>query len=518
LAKRQADNPAILWQRIFALINSGEIHRSLRDSDKAEKLLLQAAELIESELAQSTDVANLNSQAASTYWNLGVLYKDTFRSKEALEFFQKNIAALEKFLELFPGNPDLVIRRANSITNECILLRQFGKPEEVLARYEAAIRSIRGALKVVPQSTWAADELAMTLHDYSMHLRNIGRRDESQLAFDESFSLRQKAYQNNPNATHLRGFLARMYVSQGYFDRGDKKHDSSIEQFGKAAELVQPSVDEFPDLYEHQRDLLAALEEQLTSCLLSNNAIIGKSVWQSFASRLQTALQKFPKDRWVVQKAASWLHAWADHTWEDGDERQSTHMMKSAIVASTLFPSVTTPVSPKQETINCNDLAWKLIVVPDLTQRSLAKGLELARRAVELSPKSSECVHSLCTGLYYSGDYAAAREQLLIAIQLEQPVAQRGSIPQLFEALMALPQDESAARLELESTLGLKKLKPHSMSLYFSMLAMSLWKLDEHQAARNVLRLVVDPPNGFTKDGPEMRRLIREARELIKPE
>ena len=46
---------------------------------------------------------------------------------------------------------------------------------------------------------------------------------------------------------------------------------------------------------------------------------------------------------------------------------------------------------------------------------------------------------------------------------------------------------------------------------------MTLRKLDERDTARDVLRLVVDPPQGFTRDSPETHRLIREARELIQP-
>ena len=67
------------------------------------------------------------------------------------------------------------------------------------------------------------------------------------------------------------------------------------------------------------------------------------------------------------------------------------------------------------------------------------------------------------------------------------------------------------------TNLGLQKSSPGAMSLYYSMLAMTLWKLDERDTARDVLRLVVDPPQGFTREGPESHRLIREARELIQP-
>ena len=517
LAKRQGDNPAVRRQRILALINSGEIHRTVRDSDKAEKLLLQATELIEADLKSSPDDLSLNDQAATAYWQLAVLYKDISRPKESLPFFHKQLAVIDTELRLQPDNLNFLSRKANAITNECVVLKHLGKGAEAAARYEEAIAILREVRSKSSHSN-VVNELAMTLHDYSSHLRSLGRREEFQQAFQESFDLRLKAYQQSPNATHTRMFLSRMYVSQGYYDRADKKYAASIEQFGKAAELLQPNVDEFPDIYEHHRDLLGAMVEQLRDCLQSRNAEIGSPLWKRLSAGLHAARLKFPKDNWIAEHAADWPYSWADQLWENNQKAQATPFLKSAIQASILLPSLaTSPLTPQQEANYANTTAWHLAVAADPSVRSIPQSVELARRSVELARNSFNS-HTLGTALYYFGDYPAAREELLKSIQLEQAADKRGTLEQLFDALKALPKEAAAAQKELDESLGLKKSSPDALALHFSMLAMTLWKQGEQEVARDMLHLVVDPPAGFSKDGPETRRLIGEARALIRLE
>ncbi len=518
LAKRQGDNPVVRRQRIKALINSGEILRNLRDSEKAEKLLLQAAALIEADLESSPDDPSLNELATGPYWQLGVLYKDISRPQESLEYFHKDLTAIDTVLRQQPNNLEFLAKKANAITNECVVLRFLGKGVEAIGRYEEAIATLRD-IRLKSSNPAVVDELAMALHDYSSQLRSLGRHEDFQKAFQESFDIRLKSYQRSPKAAHTRMFLSRMYVSQGYYDRAEKKYESSFEQFGKAVDLLQPNVDEYPDLYEHHRDLLTAMIEQLTGCLQARNAELGSPLWQKVSERLLVARQKFPKDNWIAGHAANWMYAWADSLWENNQKDQATPFLKSAIQASIELPSLATaPLTPQQEANYANSSAWVLAIAPDPSVRSIPKSVELARRAVELVPNSSFNVHTLGTALYYAGDYPAAREQLLKSIQLEQAADKRGTLEQLFDALKALPKDAAAAQKELDESLGLKKSSPDTLAPHYSMLAMTLWKLGEQETARDMLRLVVDPPAGFSKDGPETRRLIGEARTLIQPE
>lgn len=515
LAKEQGTNSTLRRRRISALVNAGEIRKSLREYDESEKLLKQAAELVESEIQISPSDPDLNYRASNVYWNLGILYKDNGQPNESLESLRRYAVAIDAVLEKYPGHSGFLTGKANALTNECIVLINLGRPLEALARYDEAILILRDVLKRMPDHLNAQSELALVLHDDSTLLRRLGRIEPAEAAFREAFALRQALFQKSPKDVFHRSFLARLYTSQGQIERAAKHYDESIAQHQQAVALTQSLADDFPDIYEYQRITIGAMIEQLNVCIAANNTEIGKPLQQRLSARLQIAFQKFPKDKYVVENFADWQHYWADQLWEEGQKAQATPLAKSALQAAMALLTIDSPMKPEEEARLSNSAAWMLTTVADPSLRNHKKSVELGRRAVELMPEHPYYAHTLGTALYFAGDFAAAREHLLKAIQLEQEAAKRGTLDQLVQVLKALPKDADAARKEVEVTLGLKKRPPEVVSVYCSMLAMALWQLDEKEAARNTLRLVVDPPKDFSKDGPELRRLIGEARALI---
>lgn len=518
LVKEQGDNRSVRRQRIIALTNAGEIRSSLRDTEQAEKLLKQAEELIEAEIQANPSDLDWHQQSTTVFWSLGVLYKDSERPKESLAAFRRYIVASDFLVKQSPENTAFFVGKANALVNACVALKQLGQPLEALTTYEEAISILRAQREKSPNNFGTLNELGLALHDYSSLLRALGRREPAEATFREAFEIRRDLFQKNPKFGNTRTFLARMYVSQGYYDREAGKHDSSIAQFQQAVDLLQPQADAFPDLYEHQRDLIAAMTAQLTSCFLANNAEIGKPLWKRLATRFQTALPKFTKDKFVVGAATDWLFPWSDQLWEDDLKPEAGLYAKVAQEMSLLMLTLSQPMSPQEEAGLSNNAAWRLTVVAMPQLRNHKRSVELARRAVELAPDNANYVHTLGTALYFAGDFAAAREQLLKSIQLEQEADKRGTLESLAEALKKLPKDTDAARKEISTTLGLEKRGPHSLALHYSLLAMTQWKLGEKDEARNTLRLVVDPPAGFSRSGAESRRMIAEARTLIRPE
>ncbi len=518
LAEEQGPNPTLRRQRITALVNAGTIRKSLREYDESEKLLKQAAELVEADILSTPSDPDLNYRASTVYWNLAILYKDSSRPKESLESLRRYAVAIDAVLEKYPGNSNVLTGKANALTNECIILIGMGRPLDALDRYEEAISILRDVLKRVPDHLNAQSELALVLHDYSTLLRGQGRVEPAEAAFHEAFALRQALFQKSPTNVFHRSFLSRLYTSRGQIEQEAKRYDESIAQHQQAVELTQSLADDFPDIYEYQRIAIARLIEQLNVCMAANNTEIGKPLQQRLSARLKIAFQRFPKDKYVVENFADWQHYWADQLWEEGQKAQATPLAKSALQAAVDLLTIDSPMKPAEEARFSNSAAWMLTTVADPSLRNHKKSVELGRRAVELMPEHPYYAHTLGTALYYAGDFAAAREHLLKAIQLDQEAAKRGTLDQLVQVLSALPKDADAARKEVEITLGLKKRPPEVISVYFSMLAMTLWQLDEKETARNTLRLVVDPSNDFSKDGPELRRLIGEARALIRPE
>ncbi len=515
LAKEQGTNSTLRRRRISALVSAGEIRKSLREYDESEKLLKQSAELVESEIQLSPSDPDLNYRATTVYWNLAILYKDSDRPNESLESLRRYAVAIDAVLEKYPGNSGILTSKANALTNECIILIHLGRPLDALVRYDEAITILRDVLKRLPDHLGAQNELALVLHDYSTLLRRLGRVEPAEAAFREAFALRKALFQKFPKDVFHRSFLARLHTSQGEIERAAKHYDEAIAQHQQAVTLTQSLADDFPDIYEYQRITIGAMIEQLNVCLAANNTEIGKPLQQRLAARLQIAFQKFPKDQYVVDKVADWLDHCAAQLWEDGQKAQATSLAKSALQAAVAALTLTTALKPDEEARLLNGAAWKLTVIADPSLRDHKKSVSLARRAVELVPEHPYYAHTLGTALYYAGEFAAAREHLLRAIQLEQATEKRGTLDQLALAFKALPKDAAAARKELDVAFGLKKRPPEVMSIYYSMLAMTLWQLDEKEAARSVLRLVVDPPNDFSKDGPELRRMIAEARALV---
>ena len=166
-----------------------------------------------------------------------------------------------------------------------------------------------------------------------------------------------------------------------------------------------------------------------------------------------------------------------------------------------------------------NKAAWRLAMTADPKLRDPKKAIELGRKAVELAPDNPNYWHTLGTALYSSGNYPAAREALLKSIHFEQLAAKRSTLEGLIQTIKALPNaDVSSVRKEFDASLGLGKSSPSELAQHYSLLAMTLWKLDDKDAARKALSLIVDPSSSFTTSGPETRRLIAEARKLVTAE
>lgn len=193
-------------------------------------------------------------------------------------------------------------------------------------------------------------------------------------------------------------------------------------------------------------------------------------------------------------------------------------MAKQALAASVAAMTATPKLTPSEEARLCNNVAWRLTVVGDPVLRHPQQAVSAARRAVELRPDSGNYWHTLGTALFYAGEYAAARDALLKSLTLESK-APRGTLDRWTSALKALPKgDLVAARTEIEASLGLATPAPQALSLHYSMLAMTQWKLGETEAAKESLKRVVGPASGFAAGAAEMRRLIGEARTLISTE
>ncbi len=516
LVQKQGDSSAIRRQRIMALLGAADIHYRLRETDKSEQLLIQAARHLDIEFESSPNDFDLHYRATGLNWLLGVIYNGSGRPKEALEAFRRDMAAHDAMLKQVPDKTDRLISKANILTNMCVSLKALGQTSEAINTFDEAISILREVLRTSPNNFQGRHELSVALHDYSSSLRALGRLEPANEAFREAFDLRKQLFQESPRDQGTRTYFARLYSTQGHLDRQDRKYESSIAQFQQAVGLLSTLADDFPDVYEHSRGLLAAMVNQLNSCLNAENSTIGRPLWEQLSNRLTAAVKKFPNDKYIVNLAEEWQYQWADQLWDEGHQPKAQACAALTIAAIKLNFAASNSMTPRQEAYLCNNAAWRLAVVADPAQRESKWAVELAQRAITLSPEAPNYWHTLGTVLYFSGDYPAAHEALLKSIHFSREATARSSLDQLVLALKALSKgDTTTMRREFDLSLGLQKSSLHGLSLHYSMLAMAQWQLDDKEAARKTLQLVVDPPKGFSKGAAEYRRLIGEARTLI---
>jgi serine/threonine protein kinase len=127
--------------------------------------------------------------------------------------------------------------------------------------------------------------------------------------------------------------------------------------------------------------------------------------------------------------------------------------------------------------IHLNNIAWYLVTAPNPAARNPSRGLELARKAVDLAPQKWESWNTLGVARFRNGDWRGAREALLTAIQ--------------------------------------KKPGNNAFDGFF--LSMSLWRLGERQAALLALQQAEDWRISNRPDDTELLRFRAEAEQLVGP-
>lgn len=517
-ADRSGDDSPQSWiLRILAvssLIRTGEIYSLLRENKKAEETFRRAAEINDGYVRMIPRSYLPWELAAQLFRHQGNLHRNMDRPTDALQSYRRSIAAHDALLKMNPKMTSYLVTKANVIVNECETLKQLGHIAETPPRYEEALAILRRAVQSHPELTNGPSELSLCLHEYSKSLRALHREDEAAAAFQEALDLRLKESQRDPESVGNRVFLAKLYTTKGTDLRQAGRAAESLEPLKLASDLMGPLAKTHSDVYDHQISLVGAWIEQLNTHLILADAANGKAAWRQIIGRLQSLRVSYPNEPHVAHLLTQWQPAWADHLHEDGFVEEARQANQSAIdAAQWLLAESSTAASPQEVSLS-NVLAWRMSVAPDASQRDLDKAIALAKRAVSLSPNRPDFFVTLGAAESSAKNHEAARAALIQALVV-QSGSNRPSSEDVARILKTLPSD-AAAREQFEKSLGLPDGVVKDQPQLFCLLAMTYWQLGDQDAARSALNLV-SVPAGFSRSGPEIRRLIQEARMLIRP-
>lgn len=521
LDKSQVNDPRLRQQLASTLVNAGEIHNALRNTDKATELLQRAVHLLDEELERSPDdIASLNL-VCYAHWIQGALYNSDSHPEEAEKSFRLCIARHDDALKVRPNDPEHLKGKANALINVCAALRNQDRILESLPLYEQAIESLRTVRTQYPNDWGAQSELALALHDYSSIVRLIHGHAPAEKAFEESLQLREGLFRKNSADTINRSLYARLYVSRGGLLQQSKDFVGALSQFRKAAELITPLVTSYPQVYEYQRDLYSVLISETKTCLDANNAVVGEQRWGELAERLAVARNNFREERLVVQAMQEWTGPWCERCWEKNQKDVCLRHWKNLTTASLWMagtPSeLTDPVERLVEDARAAEqAAWWLSIGPEASLRDTAKAVAQGRRAVELSPADAMSHCSLGAALYYSGEFSAAVDSLQKAAELDAKIDEESSLVGASAIFLAVGKGNPlAARNAAAVLMGLGGSSVQRNPQLYCLLAMSQWQLGQHAEATSTLSRIEEPSGQFSILAAQHRRLLAESRQLI---
>ncbi len=491
-----------------ALIRAGEIRSVLRENDRANELLHRAIQVLDEELTASPDDMQLLGLMAWSNWVLANSLKDTGHPQDALSAYQKGLASHDAALKLKPDHASHQRDKANTLTNICAVLTQLNRTPETLPLYDETIEILRGARQKYPADSSIASELALALHDQSRVLRTIKGHDAATVPFEEAIAIREELFRRNPKEPGNRHLYSRLFVTQGFLLQQNGSFEAAAEQFGKAVEMIVPVSASYPSVFEYQRDLVAARGYQIDALMSAKKVSDAIPIWKALAEQLIQARTIFPNERQLVSRMQEWNEGLAEFLTEQGDATGANRYWKAAIDSSLWLVSPDAEVpgqvsTDAQKASWSNNAAWFLAAATLDPKGDLKRGEELASFAVKVDPESSNFRHTLAQILYEQERYAEARTQIELAIELD-----RKKEP---------TTDLGATGSAVQSLLGLKPVHEHRKPQYYALLATTLWKLGEQDAAREIVTRLPDLSEVVSRSAPQDRRYLKRAREMITP-
>ena len=521
LDKSQVNDPRLRQQLASTLVNAGEIHNALRNTDKATELLQRAVHLLDKELERSPDDIASLKLVCYAHWIQGALYNSDSHPEEAEKSFRLCIAKHDDALKVKPNDPEHLKGKANALINVCAALRNQDRILESLPLYEQAIESLRTVRTQYPNDWGAQSELALALHDYSTIVRLIRGHAPAEKAFEESLQLREGLFRKDSRDTINRSLYARMYVSRGGLLQQSKDFTGALSQFRKAAELISPLVTSYPQVYEYQRDLYYVLISETKTCLDANNAIVGEQRWSELAERLVVARNNFREERLVVRAMQEWVGPWCERCWEKNQKDVCLRHWKNLTAACLWMAATPSELTDPAERLledarAAEQAAWWLSIGPDASLRDTAKAVAQGRRAVELSPADAMSHRSLGAALFYSGDFSGAVDALRKAAELDAKIDEESSLVGVSAIFLAVGKGNPlAARNAAAAIVGLGGNSVERNPQLYCLLAMAQFQHGQHEDAKATLARLQDPAEQFTLTAAQHRRLLLEARTLI---
>lgn len=489
----RADKPEIRRRQSIVLIGAGEAHRMIHDNAQAEKLLKQAATLLEKELQLTPQDVELHARAARASSILGAVLRSEERWSESLSAFEDAAKSFETAHQLQPDEAAHINGRINSLASQCIALGELKQFDEALRRYEQTLELSRPLSRQLPKDRFIQASLANVLHQYSQLLRRMDRDREATTAATEALTIREQIFAAHPNVPEARVAIIRSWLDQAELDRAAGNLEASISKLIEADEKLRFVVLLYADVYDNHTLMMKLLLTRLDVCFEANRAELGFAASRRVTEQLFFSLPRFPNDPQLLRQMSEWAYFHGELLWDNSNNNtELAEISHRQAFAAMDAISVSFEDKTSKDAIKFfNQRAWTFANTPIESLRNVSLALNLAHRVLESEPNNPQFLRTCGLAWYRSNKFAEAKSTLKKAIELLDQELEKDK-----------PRDEATERTRSACQL---------------ILAMSEWRLGEHDQAKKTLELAGIPSRDFTRYGPEMRRLYFEAWQMMQP-
>jgi serine/threonine protein kinase/tetratricopeptide (TPR) repeat protein len=425
IASQNVADPDLQLRTFAAYCRVGDIRVALADFLGAEDAYRRAMAIMVQQQDRQPDDDRYRTYQAVALEKFANLFRRRTVYGPAEWAFEESVRLLEQVLERHPEDPSYRLALAHTLNQKSALKGETGRFSLALADSRRALALLQALRKEGNHqgrnSITLTQELAAVHSNMGKWLQLGGEPSGAEQAYREALGLLMNIQARTPAAPVTQESLATCQAMLGELQRATGRDGEAENLLKQAISHLERLAADFPRVPRYKTQL-ARLYDVLSILYLDTERI-----------------------------------------------EESAEAGQQAILYD--------PGLHRCQQIHLNNIAWYLVSAPNPSARNPVRGLEIARKAVDLAPQKWESWNTFGVACFRNGDWKGAREALQTAIQ--------------------------------------KKPGQNAFDGFF--LAMTLWRLGEHEEAMRALKQAEDWRLSNRPDDTELLRFRAEAEQLIGP-
>jgi serine/threonine protein kinase/lipoprotein NlpI len=217
----------------------GELQEAEQDYDAAISIQKQL-------VADFPSRPEFRQDLASSYYNRGVLLKDTRGLQEAKKDFDQALSIREQLAADFRSRPEFRQDLASSYNSRGNLLQNTGQDEEAEHAFDQAVSIQKQLAAEFPSRAEFRQDLAQSHNNRGNLLLETRRRKEAEQDYDQALSIRKQLAADFRSRPEFRQDLAQSHTNRGLLRLWSGRRQEAEQDYDQAVSIYKQLAADFP--------------------------------------------------------------------------------------------------------------------------------------------------------------------------------------------------------------------------------------------------------------------------------